>query len=124
MRALDPIARHLLWRFHPLAVAAALLGREKFEAFAGWYYRDLRNPVPFHLGSEAAARAASEYLRDFLRPAVEAFLRREGLDPETLAGPPDAREVAALGYCPRCRAQFIIDGGTCDPCGGKKAVGF
>jgi hypothetical protein len=121
MRALDPVARHFLWRFHPLAVAAALLDRKDFEAFAGGYYRDLRNPLPFHIGSEAAATAATFFLNDHLRPNVEDFLRREGLDLETLTGPPESREDEARGYCPRCRAQFIIDGGICDPCSGMAA---
>lgn len=47
---------------------------------------------------------------------IGGLVRAVGLDPETLARPPE-RDPSAVAYCPVCHAQFAVADVACETCG-------
>jgi hypothetical protein len=123
VRAQDALSRPLLESFHPLAVAQVLLTPEKFREFARRVLLELRHPcLPVCPTVEAEPQAAERHARTVLLAAVEGFLKRHGADPTELAAAPARADESCQSYCPRCRAQFTTEQGTCADCGGMPLV--
>ena len=123
VRALDALSRPLLEGFHPLAVARALLTPGKFREFARMALLELRHPcLPVCPTNVAEPQAAERQARATLLAAVEEFLKQNGADPAELAAAPARRTKICRAYCPRCRAQFTTEQGTCADCGGMPLV--
>jgi hypothetical protein len=112
MRCADLLVRDLFAGREPLAVASVLLERPEFERLAGARLRAERHPVP---GSASRAPELRE---------LERFLAEQGLDPARLDAPPAPLAADCLCYCPRCQAQFVIAGGSCEACSGVALVAF
>ncbi len=123
MRSADLLSRDFLADRDPLALAAVLLPREDFERCAAERLRAARHvSPPGELAPDAARVLAAARARE-LR-ALEALLRRCGLDPERLDAPPERLGEDCLAYCPRCRAQYLHSSGTCEPCSGVALRAF
>jgi hypothetical protein len=125
IRAHDLLARPLLERFHPLAVAKAVCPSWSFEAFARRVLLDLRLATAGD-GSEPACDGQNPVLwfrREQLRIVQERLLGQE--DPaRNLMERPPPREVEALAFCPRCHTQFRGREGSCPDCGGLELRPF
>ncbi len=122
IRARDSLARPLLVRFHPLAVARALLDEEAFQAFAMAYHRELCHPAwPLPSGAAGEMEAGA---REAWTSLVEAFLVRNGVDRASLNRPPARADATCQAYCPRCLAQYTQAGTGCPDCGGLPQVAF
>jgi hypothetical protein len=123
VRAHDALSRPLLESFHPLAVAQVLLTPGKFRAYGRQVLLELRHPcLPLCPSDEAEPQAAERHARTTLLAAVEGFLRRHGVDPAELDAAPARADESCRAYCPRCRAQFTTEQGTCADCGGVELV--
>ena len=109
MRAADVLTRDLFAGRAGLAVACVLLERAAFEREAGRGLRAARHPEP------GDARELRE---------LERFLRAQGLEPDALDAPPERLGEDCLCYCPRCQAQYVIPGGSCEGCSGLALVPF
>jgi hypothetical protein len=125
IRARDLIARPLLERFHPLAIARVLCLDTTFGRMAEGFLRELRYPaLPLCPRPEPAAQAAERYARDLSRKALEGFLRRNSLDPDKLLSVPQPSDETCRSFCPRCQTQFTAARGTCQDCGGVELIPF
>jgi hypothetical protein len=125
IRAPDLLGRHLLERFHPLAVARVLCPPPVFKGFAREWLLDLCYPLlPVCPTNDPAALAAEQWFRAAQREAVERFVRQADLDPDALTAPPEPAEPTNRSYCPRCRAQFVMGEGRCEDCGGRTLEHF
>jgi hypothetical protein len=113
IRAPDLVAQHLLADSDPLAVAAALLGR---EAFAERVREELAELV---YGVTAPGEAEDEtrsWYGERRRRAVLRLAKEQGLDPEALFQPPPREDEGCYTFCPRCRAQYMLTEGVCASC--------
>lgn len=120
-RARAWLARDALAGFHPLAVAAALLPQDDFRAFAGEVWRDLVHPLGPD-DPEAAADLTAARAR--LMTAHRRLLVAQGVEPDSLDGPPEVLEPSVRAYCPRCHETFLDPDGDCSDCPGvpRRAV--
>ena len=99
MRACDPLAREVLARRHTLAVACVLCPSAEFERIAAGCVRAWRRGEP-------------------PLPTAEAFLTSQLGDLGRLAAAPERRDASARSYCPSCLAEFVVESGACEECGG------
>jgi hypothetical protein len=98
-----------LGAFHPMAVAMALCAPAERDALAGALLRGARFPAaPPNLTLRVHA------------PELEAFVRANDLDPQTLLAPP-VLEPGVVAYCPRCLEQLTRPG-ECPHCPGVSLV--
>jgi hypothetical protein len=119
IRAHDVLSRPLLESFHPLAIAKVFCSDQEFREFARGTLREVSHPgLPLCPRDELLAQAAEAHTRVVLLKTIEAFLKRNGLAPETLLLPPTPTDEACRSYCPRCLAQFTTPTGACTDCGG------
>lgn len=110
--ALHPLwhaSRALYARFEPLAVAAALLPRDRFALLAG---RELRRAA----FSRSAGPTALAPAWDGRTATLEALLRAAGIRQDEALAPP-ARHADAGAWCPLCRVQWRPGFDRCDACG-------
>jgi hypothetical protein len=125
IRAHDLLSRHLLERFHPLAVARVLCPSRRFEEFARRTLLDLRYPMlPICPAATTEAARTEEWSRQAVLEAAEKFIERVSLRPEELLKPPAPAEARNLAYCPRCGGQFLSVELTCGDCGGRPLERF
>jgi hypothetical protein len=119
-RALDTLWRPLLAEFHPLAVAKVLLARDEFGEFAARFLSDLTYPIePASGGGGPEACLTEAWFRSCHLARVEEHLGKAGLDPPALLAAPRAETYDGVSYCPRCRGEYAIPSGRCEPCGGR-----
>lgn len=116
IRAHDLLTRHALSRFHPLAVARAVCGADRFREFAQDVLRDLTYPGRRDADENRAAASAADFMRERLRQACESMLHRVGCEPAELLAAPAPGDERSLSYCPRCRGQFYLEAGECTAC--------
>jgi hypothetical protein len=122
IRAADYLAKRLLAPYHPFAVAAALLPRDKFVAYARESLARIRHPRYEGSGPAGAVEIDRWYKRALIRE-MESAVRDLGLDLESLARPePAGDETAYASFCPRCHALYEIDEGVCADCGDTELV--
>ncbi len=123
VRAADSLGQDVAAGLHPLAVAAVLVDRASFEAFAQRVVADLAHPCPPACPSDLpAAQATEAWYRQRLQAAVRAMLARSDVNEESLLAAPAPDGDSNRSYCPRCRSQFEPVSGTCEPCGGMELV--
>lgn len=119
VRAADALGQDVAAGLHPLAVAAVLVDRASFEAFAQRVVADLAHPcLPTCPSDQPAALATEAWYRERLQMAVRAMLARSDVNVERLLAPPAPDVDSNRSYCPRCRSQFEPESGSCEPCGG------
>jgi hypothetical protein len=116
VRALDLLSRHLLSRFHPLAVAAVLTDRQRFESLARQVLLDLGHPLPHDL-SEPEQRETEAFHRGLLLRLLQELVENQGADPDALTAPPLPANEACKWYCPRCHSQLTVERAECPDCG-------
>ena len=125
VRAHDLLARPLLERFHPLAIAGVFCSESAFKDLAAQIARELRHPaLPLCPRSEPLAQMSERYARERLETTLEKFLRRRGCELDELLRPPPRSDSACGSFCPRCHAQFTLTQGSCPDCGGVALVRF
>ncbi len=112
VRALDVLLARAMSGFHPLAVAAAVLPAAAFAGFARRVLADLEQPLPL----PGALEAAAVWHREALREEVRRFLKKRGLNPESLLAPPAATDPGCTQYCPRCQTLYTELARTCPDC--------
>jgi hypothetical protein len=108
IRANGVLLRDLFCAFHPLAVARILMTEENFRVQAE---RELRNSI--YLGRRTRPTEG-------MHLALEAFLRRFGINVDELLKPPVRQSANSCTYCPLCLSQFVIDEGECPDCMGVR----
>jgi hypothetical protein len=117
IRAADYLAKRLLAPYHPFAVAAALLPRDKFVAYARESLARIRHPRYEGSGPAGAVEIDRWYKHALIRE-MESAVRDLGFDLESLARPePAGRDTAYSTFCPRCLALYELDAGVCPDCG-------
>jgi hypothetical protein len=116
VRALDLLSRHLLSRFHPLAVAAVLTDRQRFESLARQVLLDLSHPLPYDL-NEPVQRETEAFHRGLLLKLLQELVESQGTDPDALIAPPQPASEACKWYCPRCHSQLTVERAECPDCG-------
>ena len=125
IRAYDLLARRLVENFHPLALAEAFCAGTQLKQLARRVLLDLRFPMlPSAPSSEPAIVQTEEWFRGVLLEECERVAERAGLKPSELIQPPVRSEVTSRSYCPRCGAQFVVEGGVCADCGGRALAIF
>ena len=125
IRAYDLLARRLVESFHPLALTEAFCGGTAFQQLARRVLLDLRFPMlPSAPSSEPAIVQTEEWFRGVFLEECERAAERAGLKPSELIRPPVQSEKASRSYCPRCGAQFVVQGGVCVDCGGRALTIF
>lgn len=122
IRAADLLAKKLLAGCHPFAVAAALLPRQRFVAYARESLARIRHPLYEASIAGRAMEIDGWYKSRIIREAEET-LRAMDLDPAALSVPETGDlEAAYAAFCPRCHALYEIDDGSCPDCAGMKLV--
>ncbi len=125
MRAHDLLARRALETFHPLAVGKVLLNEEAFRRLAREVLRDQRYPIePACPSTAPEARAIAQWSGAAWQEALDGFLLRCQMPPAELLAPPAPQEPCHRAFCPRCRAQFVVEAGVCAECGGRPLERF
>ncbi len=125
IRAHDALSRHLLEAFHPLTVAQATLGRDRFCQFARRVLVELRHPcLPLCPTLEPGPQTAEQYARIALLETVEQFLEQKDVDLKELMRPPAPVDETCRSFCPRCGTQFTASEGACADCGGLSLIAF
>ena len=119
VRAFDVLTKERLAGAHPLAVARILCSKEVFQEFARDVWRDLVHfPRAFEAGVASEADAVTAWNRELLRQGCEDLLREVGLEPADLLAPPNPEDDRTVGYCLRCRSQYVHANGECPHCPG------
>jgi hypothetical protein len=118
MRAPAVLSRSLLEGFHPLAVAAHLLGKESFTPLARGWWHDLSHPILPAAPADVAAAKIVDSFRDLQRDAVKRFLAGQGIAGDDLLKPSPRTDPSHAKVCPRCETQFTAAATQCRECGG------
>lgn len=113
IRAPDLVAQHLLAEFDPLAVAAVLLGRERFAELVREELAELLYGIPTPGEVEDETR---RWFHERRRRAVQRLAKEQGVDLEGLFQPPPREDEGCRTFCPRCRAQYVLTEGVCASC--------
>lgn len=116
-RGLDLLARDLFAGLHPEVVLRVACTAEVATRGIALAVRDARFPLPGDAPDEAAAEIAAAH-HEAWRRALEVAVRRWGLDPEVLSGPPERGTGEVVAYCRRCGVGFTVAEGACADCGG------
>ena len=120
IRAHDSLAKNLLEAFHPLAAASVLLPRDRYRTLASAFLRDVRFPIhPVHPETADGRQETELWFRTLFDGVVERFVARTEDDSAMLLNSPGPDSIETRAYCPRCLAQFVIEEGECDDCGGR-----
>ncbi len=97
---------------HPVAVALAVAPPAARDELVFNALADLRWPLA-PAGGEPLAEEILTWYRRTLGEELEVLLKRESVDIARLFVPPEPDGAASCAYCPRCRAQFVVAGGSC-----------
>ena len=117
MHARDNLLREVLEAYHPLALAAVLSPAGHFRHFARQILLDLQYPLrPVCPSADPRAVAVESWYRERLALALFRLVQKQGADVPALLAPPPADGRDCRTYCPRCRGQFVLEGGNCTAC--------
>jgi hypothetical protein len=111
------VLRSALDRFHPAAVALALLPAGDRDQFLATLLRELHHPLPPPPDDAAARDAAAQHREQIAELAGEAA-RALGLDPQRWLSPPEEAPPGTRAYCPRCHGLYTVSEGGCSDCNG------
>lgn len=120
IRAHDLVTLPLLYRFHPMVAAAAVMKESDARQYAGKQLRALH----FRSGGdrieteESLSQRILSWQRARTLARVEKFCESSGWKVENLLRAPERTDPEAKSYCPRCFAEFILEDGVCSDCGG------
>lgn len=107
LRALDLLSRHLLADYHPAAATLCMAGAHRAVPILRSRLLELTYPFSGE-GGERSDEARKEFSR---------WLEANGVDVAELLRPPERLDPGARSYCPRCRHEYVLIGGTCAECG-------
>ncbi len=116
MRAVDALSKPWLACHHPLAIAQAVSTPRQVGYFLPKVVRDLIHPLaPGDPGDSIAA----DFFEKHLRPAVQRFCQRQGVEWQKVDAPPSAESIepGCERYCPRCFTQYDATAESCADCG-------
>ena len=123
IRAHDLLARPLFETMHPLAVASVLCPASVFRDMARQTLYDLRHAWATTCSAERSMHdAPALWFNTRLCEAVENFLHRIDVPPDTLFTSPQPQDASCQAYCPRCLCQYTIPEGVCLDCGNLPLV--
>jgi hypothetical protein len=120
-RALDLVSLDLLDLYHPLAVAAAIAGKEELQRVSVLMMREARYALPIHSPVEGVGEIA-EWHRRTMGEAAETFLRKEQVDLSGVDRAPERWDDRTKSYCPRCLTAYTLEAGECSDCRGLALV--
>ncbi|MEZ6059460.1 MAG: hypothetical protein R3C19_03765 [Planctomycetaceae bacterium] len=126
VRASDRLSLDALGDEHPLAVAAAVMPRDRLTSLARRCLAELRHPVNSERAAANESPAVRDSLvqaRDMLADALAESLHSVGIDTEALARPDD-QDADAVCWCPRCFNQYTVAVEECPVCPGVGSVSF
>ncbi|MDA0347203.1 MAG: hypothetical protein O3C43_08715 [Verrucomicrobia bacterium] len=88
---------------HPLAISAALLSPKDLCAQISSYWRKMEY-------------GPNQNLSPLFKNELQEFLKREGIEKESLFLAPEKSSKETASYCPCCQAQFREGFSTCSDC--------
>jgi hypothetical protein len=112
IRGGDGVSRDLLAPFDPLVVAALTLSRRRFADVARETLAEL-----IHVEDTAPEGERAEWRARLARRSL-GFLSKSGIDAALLFRPAPRHDPSCATFCPRCLAQYHLDGGCCATCPG------
>ncbi len=99
---------------HPVAVALAFAPHTARDELIFNAFADLRWPlVSPGDGDGPLVSEVLTWFRAALERELEELLIHERVDVAILFAPPAPDGATSRSYCPRCRAQFVAEGGSC-----------
>jgi hypothetical protein len=119
---LSALRAHDLWtiealaRHDPLALAAALLPRERARPLLARGLAELHWPLAAPARAQSGEDDAWWQKAQILR--LERTLAGLGLDPAELLAPPIREDPTSRQWCPRCRSQYEARAQACATCPG------
>jgi len=118
------LARDLLIRFHPVAVAAAEGPKENFRKLISWMLRDLTFGLHQTVDMDRQVAEAINWHRGQVRRLLTDLAKELGEDPTSLVAPPPAESPRVRTYCPRCWSQYVLADGFCSDCEGVELASY
>ncbi len=116
IRATDLLAKKLLSPFHPFAAAAALLPRDRFEAYARQSLALIHHPI-YDRSRTARFVEIDWWYKGRIVQAMEDAIKDNGIDLASLAQPEtDGRDAGYASFCPRCHGLYQVEAGVCADC--------
>jgi len=116
MRTVDALSKPWLVSYHPLAVASAVSTPRQTDRFSPKVLRDLMHPLSL---PDPGDKIAQDFFKNHLRPAVQRFCLKQGIEWQNVDAAPlaDAVEPGCERYCPRCFTQYDASAKACIDCG-------
>jgi hypothetical protein len=122
IRATDLLTRNLLSDYSPI-VLASLFQPAASRNFVRSFILDLQHPLAYDVNDEASEEIIQWALVAQLSLCLDYVERAKLSKGESLLAPPQPDEDS-ITYCPRCRAQFILQSGQCSDCPGVVLLTF
>ena len=122
IRAADILTRNLLAEYSPIVLANVLPGSGEPQ-FVRAVILDLKYPLKHEVVDELAEQTIEWTAREQLNVCLDEVNKGRYLKSEELLAPTQ-REENSVGYCPRCRCQFVVREGECPDCPGVALVEF
>ena len=116
IRAADILTRNLLAEYSPIVLASVLPGSGESQ-FVRAVILDLKHPLKHEVVDKTASQAIEWTAKEQLNVCLDQIKKGRYLKPEELLAPTQ-REENSVGYCPRCRCQFVVSEGECPDCPG------
>ena len=96
---------------HPLAISAALLSNKNLNVQVSSYWRKMEY-------------GPNQNLSPLFKNELQEFLKREGIEEESLFLAPKKSSNETASYCPCCQAQFREGFSTCSDCKEVTLIAF
>ena len=122
VRAADILTRNLLAEYSPIVLANVLPGSGEPQ-FVRAVILDLKYPLKHEVVDELAEQTIEWTAKEQLNVCLDQVKKGRYLKSEELLAPTQ-REENSIGYCPRCRCQFVVREGECPDCPGVALVEF
>jgi len=122
IRAADILTRNLLAEYSPIILANVLPGSGEPQ-FVRAIILDLKYPLKHEVVDELAEQTIEWTAKEQLNVCLDQVKKGRYLKSEELLAPTQ-REENSIGYCPRCRCQFVVREGECPDCPGVALVEF
>lgn len=120
IRIPDHFTKALLLHFHPLTTASNLVSKDNLRITGEAILRDLHHPLPAPAHEEEQAEETIESFHKLMLKQTEAFLEKQGFKSADLLQTPAPTDPEHKSGCPRCKAQYVMEKGSCEDCGGME----
>jgi hypothetical protein len=122
IRSVDLLAKELLAKFHPFAVAAAVLPQEAFLRYARGRLAWIRHPI-YDPDMPERARDIDRWFKDRLTEGMAGLITEKGIEVDDLRFPENIdKETGYRAFCPRCHCLYTQQEGMCGDCANTRLV--